>query len=98
MEKKIKEKEEKVLKDAKSRNYFGETKIYSDSNILDAYELGEQDKLAEVGKAIDEDFELLKKIYCEDWVNNQCNYKKGCKDCNKIDKFKQELKQKLGIK
>ena len=47
---------------------------------------------------IDEDFELLKKIYCEDWFNNQCNYKKGCVECNKINKFKEELKQKLGIK
>jgi len=95
MEEKIKEKEKRVLKDAKSREYFGETKVYSDSNIFDAYELGEQDKLAEVSKVIDKDFELLKKIYCEDWVDNQCNYNKGCEECNKIDKFKEELKQKL---
>jgi len=83
---------EKVLKDAKSRDYYGEAKVHSDSNILDAYELGEQDKLASVGKVIDElkqedninvgdiDPDSSGLIYVENYVDVG------------------ELKQKLGIK
>lgn len=87
------EKEKKVLKDAKSRDYFGESKIYSDSNILDAHELGEQDKLAEVGKELN------------DLPKYNLSLMKIQKTHSKIDwgrifllRLKTELKQKLGIK
>jgi len=90
--KKIEEEIERLKRNSEIKRKFGTPTAQFDFNIrvvegkLSGYKLALKDVLSE----IDEDFELLKKVYCKDWVNNQCNYKKGCEECNKIDKFKEE--------
>jgi len=97
---------EKVLKRLKKshwatwRHFKGEQKTEYENLLFDAYKLGEQDKLASVGKVID------------DWLENNVR-KCGNLFCVEIegkiirtDKYiniiellvEEELKQKLGIK
>lgn len=38
----------------------------------------------------------LKEVYCEDRIEGQCNFIKGCSNCNKINKiFKEEFGEEL---